>query len=64
MPTVSLRVTEEERAAWHAAAGPRRLSEWLRSLANAAAETPEAARSPGMASGAGGLQSGESTAAV
>lgn len=57
MPTVSLRVSEEELEAWRALAGPRRLSEWLRSLANDAAETPEAARSPGMASGSGGLQS-------
>jgi hypothetical protein len=48
MPTVSLRVSEEEREAWRRLAGPRRLSEWLRSIANDAAKTPEEAWSPGM----------------
>lgn len=58
MPTVTLRVSDEELSAWLAVAGePRKLSRWLRACANAAVESPEAAGSPGMASGVGGLQS-------
>lgn len=60
MPTISLRCSEQEYVAWRqAAGGPRDLSKWIRLHANAAVESPEAARSPGMASGSGGLQSRE-----
>ena len=34
---VSLRATDEERAAWESAAGERKLSEWMRDALNAAA---------------------------
>jgi hypothetical protein len=37
MPTVSLRVSDEEREAWaKAAGGKRKLSAWIRAQANAA----------------------------
>ena len=36
---VEVRCTPEEKASWVAAAGSKRLSEWLRDLANAADQT-------------------------
>ena len=39
---VGLRATEEERAAWEAAAGERKLSDWMREVLNAAASAAAA----------------------